>query len=387
MLLLILGASLIVLSIFLGDRIHKNNTTSIIGQYSGDVALMETGVIASDIIIIKDDHTASINRSFKYDYWDSSSGVNYPVLIRMTTSGKWEERMSHYNLIFDPLRIPDNISSNKDIDKKIRKSFTRKQLKELSDKRIMIKKPREDSNNYNFMFKRKNEKGKSVLVQEKYRRIDITDSFIPDSINVVGYLAGGSKKYEIEMFLKISPIEEIVHERNIGGYYRYLSKPKDARLNIYGVLKTGNNNDNVMIIYCPEGVERFDLIVEDNSTISGSWRKYNDWKDVIAGGDNYRRKLDVEMRSVYNADNNQNLYDYPHTSERLLTESDLLGKSKDEIKIMRNEIFARHGYIFKNKELNEYFSSKNWYHPKSSDVTSELSEIEIKNIEFLKKHE
>ena len=54
---------------------------------------------------------------------------------------------------------------------------------------------------------------------------------------------------------------------------------------------------------------------------------------------------------------------------------------------MRNAIFARHGYIFKNKELADYFSTMDWYEPRYSDVTSKLTEIELKNIEFLKKHE
>ena len=203
----------------------------------------------------------------------------------------------------------------------------------------------------------------------------------------IGCITNGKAKYEIEMEIVINKEGEKVIPSAVTGTYRYLSKPVNARLDIYGQIDAIDDTRYRLSLFCKEGVERFDLIVEDNSTISGSWRKYNDWNDVIAGGDNYRRKLNVEMRSVDNADYNPNLYDYPQTSERLLSESDLIGKSKDEIKIMRNEILARHGYIFKNKELNEYFSSKSWYNPKSSDVTSELSEIEIKNIEFLKKHE
>lgn len=85
---------------------------------------------------------------------------------------------------------------------------------------------------------------------------------------------------------------------------------------------------------------------------------------------------------INNYIDNENVY-----ADRLLTESDVQGLSKAEIRIMRNEIFARHGYIFKSKDLRDYFSSKSWYTPKSSNISSELSDIEIKNIEFLKKHE
>ena len=78
---------------------------------------------------------------------------------------------------------------------------------------------------------------------------------------------------------------------------------------------------------------------------------------------------------------------YSIASDRLLTETDIEGCSKKDIRLMRNAIFARHGYIFKNKELADYFSTMDWYEPRYSDVTSKLTEIELKNIEFLKKHE
>lgn len=95
--------------------------------------------------------------------------------------------------------------------------------------------------------------------------------------------------------------------------------------------------------------------------------------------------LDAVSPSVQNVQSDS--MDYRFLSERLLTEFDLQGLSKNDIRLMRNAIFARHGYIFKNKDLADYFSSMDWYEPRYSDVTSMLTEIELKNIEFLKKHE
>ena len=74
-------------------------------------------------------------------------------------------------------------------------------------------------------------------------------------------------------------------------------------------------------------------------------------------------------------------------ASRLLTESDLSGFNKSELRILRNSIYARHGYIFKSNDLKEYFSQFDWYMPTSSDVSSKLSTIEKKNVEFIKKHE
>jgi hypothetical protein len=34
-----------------------------------------------------------------------------------------------------------------------------------------------------------------------------------------------------------------------------------------------------------------------------------------------------------------------------LTSADLEGRTADELRILRNEIYARHGYVFKSEEL------------------------------------
>ena len=77
-------------------------------------------------------------------------------------------------------------------------------------------------------------------------------------------------------------------------------------------------------------------------------------------------------------------------SERRLSYSDLEGKTMKELEIMRNSIYARHGYRFKREELSNYFSKFSWYIPITSDMTSvynEMSDIEKYNVDFIKKHE
>lgn len=48
----------------------------------------------------------------------------------------------------------------------------------------------------------------------------------------------------------------------------------------------------------------------------------------------------------------------------------LLTKSKEELRFIRNEIFARKGYVFKSEDLNSYFKSKPWYAP---DANAKIS--------------
>lgn len=79
---------------------------------------------------------------------------------------------------------------------------------------------------------------------------------------------------------------------------------------------------------------------------------------------------------------------YPEGSKIYLDESDLVVYyGKDELKIMRNEIFARHGYIFQTDDMRTYFSKQSWYKPERTNVDNLLSKIEKKNVLTIKSAE
>jgi len=79
---------------------------------------------------------------------------------------------------------------------------------------------------------------------------------------------------------------------------------------------------------------------------------------------------------------------YPQGSSRMLIESDIDSFSKADLQIMRNEIFARYGFVFKKDgKMEQYFSKQNWYQPQHDDVTSFLTQVELDNIELIKKVE
>ncbi len=79
--------------------------------------------------------------------------------------------------------------------------------------------------------------------------------------------------------------------------------------------------------------------------------------------------------------------EFPKVSLVSLRNEDLENKSEWELRIMRNEVFARYGYIFKMPELKDYFLSQNWYVPQSEDVNNLLTPLEKDNIEKIKRHE
>lgn len=84
----------------------------------------------------------------------------------------------------------------------------------------------------------------------------------------------------------------------------------------------------------------------------------------------------------------EKLFDMASSKE--LTEKDIEGLSKSELRVLRNSIYARHGYTFKDKNLTDFFSQYSWYKATSTDmeaITSQMSEVEKSNVEFIHKHE
>ena len=77
---------------------------------------------------------------------------------------------------------------------------------------------------------------------------------------------------------------------------------------------------------------------------------------------------------------------FEDSSERLLEWSDIYMLSNEDIRIAKNEIYARHGYIFKDENLKNYFMGQLWYIPsvKAEEFyDSVFSDIEKRNLELL----
>ena len=78
------------------------------------------------------------------------------------------------------------------------------------------------------------------------------------------------------------------------------------------------------------------------------------------------------------------------SSERLLAEDDLINLSTEQLRLARNEIYARHGCVFNDESLQSYFDNCSWYVPqniKALDANDSLSEIEKTNTNFIRDYE
>ncbi|KGN03311.1 hypothetical protein Z969_01575 [Clostridium novyi A str. 4570] len=72
-------------------------------------------------------------------------------------------------------------------------------------------------------------------------------------------------------------------------------------------------------------------------------------------------------------------YIVPDSDSRYLSEAELQQYDKYTLGLIRNEIYARHGYIFGDNRYRDYFSKKNWYVP---DPSFHGDDAEINDYEY-----
>ena len=72
-----------------------------------------------------------------------------------------------------------------------------------------------------------------------------------------------------------------------------------------------------------------------------------------------------------------------NASKQKLTEKELKNLRKLDLEIIKNSVFARHGYSFKKETYRNFFEQTDWYIPVSNNVDSELSPMEKENVALL----
>lgn len=131
-----------------------------------------------------------------------------------------------------------------------------------------------------------------------------------------------------------------------------------------------------------------DIIVEipngdilDIIDVSGDWLGVSDGTGI--GGWVHSSQVSVD-------DENEDEYMLYGSDSEYLDEEVLNGFGAWECKIARNEIYARHGRMFKDSELQAYFESKAWYTPVYTPEEfdeSVLNECELANRDMIVNYE
>ena len=79
-------------------------------------------------------------------------------------------------------------------------------------------------------------------------------------------------------------------------------------------------------------------------------------------------------------------YISPSSSSRVLSQNDFAGFSARDLRVAFHEIYARHGKIFDEQDIQEYFNGRWWYTPRiPSNIFSDtlLSDIELSNLSLI----
>jgi hypothetical protein len=79
--------------------------------------------------------------------------------------------------------------------------------------------------------------------------------------------------------------------------------------------------------------------------------------------------------------------DMDNFQNAVLTEDKLAGLSILELRILREEFYARHGKKFDEPGIREYFNWRDWYKPAKDQKTVKLNKIEQQNVEVLAAYE
>ncbi len=108
-----------------------------------------------------------------------------------------------------------------------------------------------------------------------------------------------------------------------------------------------NEEDRLQKSYTTENIYRM-------CRFSGSSEKPRSYEEFLAG------------ENATAGINGQIFYD---SDSRILSERDVSALSKEQVRYAINEIYARHGYKFSDKELYDYYSKQEWYKP--TDITAE----------------
>lgn len=117
---------------------------------------------------------------------------------------------------------------------------------------------------------------------------------------------------------------------------------------------------------------------------------WSSFEDLFSADTDHKVLMKLKMwSSDYSMDEklyhfNETKFLLPGSSSVYLTKEDLEGLSQGELRLARNEIYARHGLIFQDKTLTDYFTAKGFYYPVKKTVPdTELNQYEIANLNLI----
>lgn len=202
--------------------------------------------------------------------------------------------------------------------------------------------------------------------------IDAAEQNIANSDNpIFGYWVGSFGNNMINITLSSIVGKEISGHSVCAGNYRP----------IHGTIET-NPDGSASIVMSEPGDDQYDgtFVFEINAAndqLTGNWTPFK------AKGNKAKTFSLAKRKFAYDPTAGK----YKQTSVKLLKESDVENLTEANLRLMRSEIYARHGYCFQEKDMRRYFEKQDWYMPVGIDIRDRLSDIESKNINLIYDYE
>ncbi|UII22306.1 YARHG domain-containing protein [Fulvivirga ligni] len=185
-----------------------------------------------------------------------------------------------------------------------------------------------------------------------------------------GYWVGAFGKNKINIALAQVVEDSIFGHSVCAGNFRAIKGTiKETDPGIYAVNMKEPGDDK----YDGEFNFNIDLLKKE---LTGSWKPY---QNTVGAKDYTLTKRQFKYDPT--------LGDFPQASTQVLDVPEVENLLPEEIEMIRNEIYARHGYSFNNLKIRRIFDAKDWYIPMSVDIREELTDIEAQNIHLLYNYE
>lgn len=178
---------------------------------------------------------------------------------------------------------------------------------------------------------------------------------------------------------------------------------KNAAVIVLGVIAAAMLIGNIcFVVFAKSSVKKATITKQEVKTVAGKDVRYEEDSDnfTVSKSSNISEKMESPAAATPepeatadapDASQNNGDYIFPDSDSRKLKKSEVKKLSKKELRYARNELYARHGYIFEDEELKDYFESKSWYTPSvaGEDFNDEeyFNEYEIANRNLIKKIE
>lgn len=109
--------------------------------------------------------------------------------------------------------------------------------------------------------------------------------------------------------------------------------------------------------------------------------------EFVIGFEIQNHIIDSSGKIIVDNNNSCGVVSLPVLSEIKLSEEALVSLNQHQLKILRNQVFANHGYKFRSDELKKYFSSCLWYTEREGFSTKSLNDVEKYNTALIKDYE